>query len=115
MRFKIIVFILSSTFVISCDENKNISNKNVEDAFAKIDKKNESLFTKEDRKKNYQKSISAAEENKKSIANNNVIYNGYGSSPKKKKRTEIKTTNKTNNKVNYKSSAPVTYSAYSTN
>ena len=47
MRFKIIVFILSSTFVISCDENKNTSNKNVEDAFAKIDKKNESLFTKE--------------------------------------------------------------------
>ena len=43
------------------------SSENAENAFSKIDKKNESLFTKDERKRNYKNSIAAAEENKKPI------------------------------------------------
>ena len=45
----------------------NLENSSfVKNAFAKIDKKNESFFTKEERKIKYRESIAAAEENKKS-------------------------------------------------
>ena len=80
-----------------------------------MDKKNESLFTKEERKRNYKESIATAEENQKPI-DQKVIYNGYGynSSNKSKSKTEIKK-KKTSSKKKYKTSAPITYSAYSTN
>jgi hypothetical protein len=80
-----------------------------------LTKKNESFFTKEERKIKYRESIAAAEENKKSY-DDDAVYNGYGSSLKKSKKNKVKkVSSKTSSKVKYKSSAPVTYSAYSTN
>ena len=77
--------------IIGCGDTVNESSGDIEKAFAKIDKKNESLFTKDARKRKYQESIAAAEENKKSNVNE-AVYNGYGSSKKrdKKSKTEIK-------------------------
>ena len=116
MRSKILLFILSITLVISCDENSNKSSENIEDAFAKIDKKNESLFTKAERKKKYQESITAAEKNRKSISNSDATYNGYGSLSEIRREKKSKPTSKVSSKnIKYKRSAPVTFSAYSTN
>ncbi len=114
MSFKLTLFFMSIALLTACAEKVVATTSDAEKAFAKIDKKNESLFTKSERKRNYQESIAQAEENNKSNESD-AIYNGYGSSPKKRKKTEIKTTKTTKKKVTYKSSAPVTYSAYSTN
>ncbi len=115
IKTKSILYLIMTISIIGCAETVNESSKDVENAFAKIDKKNESLFTKDARKRKYQESIAAAEENKKSNANE-AIYNGYGSSKKreKKNKTEIKNKKKSPKKK-YKTSAPITYSAYSTN
>ena len=114
MKIKTYFFSLVIAISFSCTNNSSSAN-DAENAFAKIDKKNESLFTKEERKRNYKESIAAAEENQKPI-DQKVIYNGYGynSSSKSKSKTEIKK-KKTSSKKKYKTSAPITYSAYSTN
>ena len=103
----------------SCQENtKNsfTSNSDVEDAFAKIDNKNKSLFTKEERLKSYQKTISLSEKNKKSL--NKTTYNGYGAASKQKslKRSKEKPQNKKKKNYTYKrnSNQHIT-STYATN
>ena len=116
MNSKILLSILSIILVMSCGENSSKSSENIEDAFAKIDKKNESLFTKAERKKKYQESISAAEKNRNSVSNNDATYNGYGSSSEITREKKSNPTSKVTNKnIKYKRSAPVTFSAYSTN
>mgnify|MGYP005750634681 CR=1 FL=1 len=115
MKINSILLVLLVSFIIACEEKGNQSSVDAENAFSKIDKKNESFFTKEERKIKYRESIAAAEENKKS-SDDDAIYNGYGSSLKKSKKNELKKVNsKTPSKVKYQRSAPVTYSAYSTN
>lgn len=111
-------------FLSSCAEKNNTdSSDNAVNSFAKIDKKNESLFTKEDRKKSYIDAISEADKNRNSLKNN-VAYNGYGAAAANSKKSSSKSKNKETSKAsikkktNYsyiKSSAPQTYSAYSTN
>lgn len=109
----IILFIILLTACV--EKGGELISKDAENAFAKIDKKNESLFTKDERKLKYRESIAAADENKKSYADD-AIYNGYGSSSKKSKKNKQQIVNsKTPSKIKYKTSAPVTYSAYSTN
>jgi len=115
MKINSVLLVLLVFFIIACEEKGDQSSNDAENAFAKIDKKNESFFTKEERKIKYRESIAAAEENKKSY-DDNAVYDGYGSSLKKSKKNKVKKVgSKTSSKVKYKSSAPVTYSAYSTN
>lgn len=114
MQIKILVlFIIIISF--SCSEKNSRISENAENAFAKIDKKNESLFTKDERKRSYKNSIAAAEENQKTNKES-AIYNGYGSSKKNSKKNKIEIKNKKKSpKKKYKTSAPITYSTYSTN
>ena len=89
MKINSILLVLLVFFIIACEEKGGQSSNDAENAFAKIDKKNESFFTKEERKIKYRESIAAAEENKKSY-DDDAIYNGYGSSLKKSKKNKVK-------------------------
>ena len=122
MRLKSIIYLASIISIISCSGNKKSSANNAEDAFAKIDKKTEALFTKDDRKKSYQNSIAIASEKNKSFKKN-VAYNGYGASVKKSqpnlksnKTSKASSKKKDSKKFSYKrTNSSQTYSAYSTN
>ena len=111
---KIIFLYLVLGYFYSCSQkNDSNSDSTALDAFAKIDKKEEGLFTKDDRRKNYKNSLVNNLDKKESLENN-ISYNGYGSSKKK----EEKKLKKINKKANYSyqtNSAPQTYSTYSTN
>ena len=106
--------------IFSCsDENKSISGEDALEAFSKIDKKNENLFTQEDRKNKFKNSIVRNLHKKESISKN-VTYNGYGSTPSKKQNIKINkksTKNIKPKKLNYsyQNSSPQTFSTYSTN
>ncbi len=117
---KIIPILLVLSLLYYCnEENNSKTDSNVIDAFAKIDKKEEAFFTKEDRRKNYKNSLVNNLDKKESLEKN-ISYNGYGSSKKKKEKnklTSLKLKSK-NKKTNYSyqtNSAPQTYSTYSTN
>ena len=122
MRLKSIIYLASTISIISCSGNKKSSANKAEDAFAKIDKKSEALFTKDDRKKSYQNSIAIASEKNKSFKKK-VAYNGYGASVKNiqpnlksNKTSEAFSKKKESKKFSYKrTSSSQTYSAYSTN
>ena len=110
-------------FFFSCEDSKSdaSSSSKAEDAFSKIDKKSESLFTKQDRVNNYKKSIAKAESLNKSLKDN-ANYSGYGATAvnkknSKTKKEKIKKENLSKKKVNYgsKSINSQVYSAYSTN
>ena len=77
-------FLLMFIFCENSDKTKSDFRDNSEEAFAKIDKKNNGAFTKEDRRKAFNKSLSSMEKTKNSLKNN-VSYNGYGANltPKK--------------------------------
>ena len=114
-----ILFVLIFTF-FSCQEKEKSSNS-AEAAFAKIDMKNENLFTEEDKKRSYEKSIAISNERNTSLRKN-VTYNGYGASSNKNqynsKSKKKSNTTKKKKSANYsykKSSSSQTYSAYSTN
>jgi hypothetical protein len=81
--FFTLLFLLFIFCESSVKTNSNLGD-NSEEAFAKIDKKNNGAFTKEDRRKAFNKSLSSMEKTKNSLKNN-VSYNGYGanSTPKK--------------------------------
>lgn len=109
---------------ISC-ENSNKTNPSLsdksEEAFAKIDQKNNDAFTAEDRRKAFNKSVSSIEKTRNSLKNN-VTYNGYGSNATPKKtnliESNIKSEKQPKKKSVYSSSAQSNsqiYSAYSTN
>ena len=105
--------------LLSCSsENKSSSGEDVLKAFSKIDKKNENLFTQEDRKNKFKNSIVRNLDKKESLSKN-VSYNGYGSTPSKKDNTKNKTSKKNikTKKVNYsyQNNSPQTFSTYSTN
>ncbi|MAV78634.1 MAG: hypothetical protein CMC22_00075 [Flavobacteriaceae bacterium] len=109
-------------FFVGCktQENKSKESDGVE-AFSKIDKKSESLFTKKDRVNNYKKSIAKAESLNKSLKEN-ANYSGYGATAinnksQKLKEDKTKTENILKKKTNYdsKSLNSQVYSAYSTN
>ena len=116
------IYLVSFMFIVSCSGNGNSNDEKAEEAFAKIDKKTEALFTKEDRKKSYQNSIAIVAEKSKSLKKN-VTYNGYGASVKKnqpsidsKKTTKASSKKKSGKSYSYKrTSSSQTYSAYSTN
>tara|TARA_A100001011_G_scaffold394767_1_gene487946 strand:- start:1436 stop:1795 length:360 start_codon:yes stop_codon:yes gene_type:complete len=117
---KTIILFLALGYFYSCSErNDSNSDSTVIDAFAKIDKKEEGFFTKEDRRKNYKNSLVNNLDKKESLEKN-ISYNGYGSSKKQKEKnklTSLKLKSK-NKKTNYSyqtNSAPQTYSTYSTN
>ena len=122
MRLKSIIYLASTISIISCSGNKKSSANNAEDAFAKIDKKTEALFTKDDRQKSYQNSIAITNEKSKSFKKN-VAYNGYGASVKKSQpnlesKKTLKASSKKKNSKNFsykRTSSSQTYSAYSTN
>ena len=105
-------------FFFSCEDSKSdaSSSSKAEDAFSKIDKKSESLFTKQDRVNNYKKSIAKAESLNKSLKEN-ANYSGYGATTVNKKSPKLKKENSPKKKVNYgsKSINSQVYSAYSTN
>ena len=89
-------------FLSSCAEKNNTdSSDNAVNSFAKIDKKNESLFTKEDRKKSYIDAISEADKNRNSLKNN-VAYNGYGAAAANSKKSSSKSKNKETSKASIK-------------
>jgi hypothetical protein len=118
MNSRIIILFVAILINFSCGDKEKASNS-VEDAFAKIDKKTETLFTEEDRKKSYEKSISLSNERNSSL-NKNVTYNGYGATSKKTKSvSEISSKSlaeKKNVKHSYqRSKTSQIYSAYSTN
>ena len=116
------ISVLIMLFFVGCKTKENTSKKSdgVE-AFSKIDKKSESLFTKKDRVNNYKKSIAKAESLNKSLKEN-ANYIGYGATAINKKSQKLKKdkTKKENlpkKKTNYdsKSLNSQVYSAYSTN
>jgi len=120
MYSKTIILLVPILAFVACLEKEKTSNS-AEDAFAKIDKKTESLFTKDDRKKSYQNSVAIAEEKSKSFKKN-VNYNGYGasmknnkSSSKSQKKSNTSEKKKNGNYSYQRSSSSQTYSAYSTN
>tara|TARA_B100002052_G_C15683146_1_gene507166 strand:+ start:110 stop:457 length:348 start_codon:yes stop_codon:yes gene_type:complete len=114
---KKIFFLSISILFFSCTNEENISssNNNSMSSFERIDKKSDELFTKQERKNAYQKSVSDKSSVKKSL-NNNRNYNGYGSLKSKKKS---KTKNKYSQNKKIKTQRPksnnVGYSAYATN
>ena len=76
--------ILLLLFLIGCGPNKKDNVKDADkalDAFSKIDKQNEDLFTKKDRIAAYRSSIQSSENQTKSL-NKKSTYNGYGSQNK---------------------------------
>lgn len=105
---------------LSCNnEDKNSSAGGALEAFSKIDKKNENLFTQEDRRNKFKNSIVRNLDKKESLSKN-VSYNGYGSTTSKKEKTTKNQKSKKNIKnkrvnYSYKSSSPQTFSTYSTN
>ena len=112
-------------FLIGCgpDKKDNVkSTNNALDAFSKIDKQNEDLFTKKDRIIAYKNSIENSENQTKSL-NKKSTYNGYGSQNKKNDLKKGKGGKKPNSeqqnkKVNYslkRSNITQTFSTYSTN
>ena len=114
-----ILFVLVFT-IFSCQEKEKPSNS-AEAAFAKIDMKNKTLFTEEDKKRSYEKSIALSNERNSSLKKN-VTYNGYGASVNKNqhnsksKKKSNSPKKKKNASYSYKrSSSSQTYSAYSTN
>ena len=116
------ISVLIMLFFVGCKTKENTSKKSdgVE-AFSKIDKKSESLFTKKDRVNNYKKSIAKAESLNKSLKQN-ANYSGYGATAINNKSQKLKKdkTEKENipkKKTNYdsKSLNSQVYSAYSTN
>ena len=115
--------LLSGFFILlifSCsDENKSISGEDALEAFSKIDKKNENLFTQEDRKNKFKNSIVRNLDKKESLSKN-VSYNGYGATPSKKGNTSNNKKSKKDTKTkkvnySYQNNSPQTYSTYSTN
>tara|TARA_B100001250_G_scaffold335623_1_gene301872 strand:+ start:1204 stop:1551 length:348 start_codon:yes stop_codon:yes gene_type:complete len=110
-------FLFISILFYSCTNEENISSSNNQQmsSFEKIDKKSNDLFTKQERKSAYQKSISDKNTAKKSL-NNNKNYNGYGSlnSKKKSKSNKIYSSNK-KTKAQRPKTNNVGYSAYATN
>ena len=89
----------------------------------KLIKKMNLYLQKKIEKKSYIDAISEADKNRNSLKNN-VAYNGYGAAAANSKKSSSKSKNKETSKAsikkktNYsyiKSSAPQTYSAYSTN
>lgn len=118
MNSRVIILFVSILINFSCGDKEKSSNS-AEDAFAKIDKKGETLFTEEDRKKSYEKSIALSNERNTSLKKN-VTYNGYGASPKKTKSVKKISSKSRGDKknVNYsyqRNKTSQTYSAYSTN
>jgi hypothetical protein len=119
--FFTLLFLLFIFCESSVKTNSNLGD-NSEEAFAKIDKKNNGAFTKEDRRKAFNKSLSSMEKTKNSLKNN-VSYNGYGANltPKKTSivsNSEVKPKKERKKKSAY--SAPNSlnaqvFSAYSTN
>ena len=115
-------FLLMFIFCENSDKTKSDFRDNSEEAFAKIDKKNNGAFTKEDRRKAFNKSLSSMEKTKNSLKNN-VSYNGYGANLTPKKTSivsdnEVKPKKRRKKKSAY--SAPNSlnaqvFSAYSTN
>jgi len=111
-------------FFISCensDKTSSSSNDKSEDAFAKIDKKNNGSFTTEDRRKAFNKSVSSIE-NRRNSLKNNITYSGYGANTNSKKtnllENKVETKKQPKKKSIYSSSAQSNsqvYSAYSTN
>lgn len=107
---------------ISCqgDKSGKLEENTVENAFSKIDEKNKSLFTKEERVNSYKKSIAIVEDSNKSLRKN-ATYSGYGSSnfsDKSLKNKSQKKESKKKKKTTYSyktNSSPQTFSAYSTN
>ena len=105
MARNLIIIIFSSIFILNCsDKNSDQKkSKDARDSFSKIDKKDQALFTKEERKKRYENSLAISKENKSSLKNN-VTYNGYGSKSKTKKDNLKQKTNsskRTKKKASY--------------
>ena len=123
-KFSNTIQILLILFFISCGTNKKDNVKSAEkalDAFSKIDKQNEDLFTKKDRIAAYKSSIESSENQSKSL-NKKSTYNGYGSQNKngnlKGKKKKNINSEQQNKKVNYslkRNNTSQTFSTYSTN
>ena len=123
-KFSNTIQILLILFFISCGTNKKDNVKSTEkalDAFSKIDKQNEDLFTKKDRIAAYKSSIESSENQSKSL-NKKSTYNGYGSQNKngnlKGKKKKNINSEQQNKKVNYslkRNNTSQTFSTYSTN
>jgi len=120
MKYTLILFFLVFITFNSCKEsekNNSTTSSSAEAAFARIDKKNESLFTKEERVRSYQKTVSLSERDKNST-NKKVIYNGYGAAAKEKNLEKNKNEPKQKKKKKYtykRSSNQHTTSTYATN
>ncbi len=115
MKKLVFLFVLILFFSCTNEENLSSSNNNSMSSFKRIDKKSDELFTKQERKSAYQKSVSDKSSVKKSL-NKNRNYNGYGSlnSKKKSKSNKIYSSNK-KTKTQRPKSNNVGYSAYATN
>ena len=101
----LIIIILTSIFILNCsDKNSDQQkSKDARDSFSKIDKKDQALFTKEERKKRYENSLAISNGNKSSLKKN-VTYNGYGAASKTKKnntKKQINITGKKKKKASY--------------
>lgn len=109
MARNLIIIILTSIFILNCS-NKNSGqqiSKDARDSFSKIDKKDQTLFTKEERKKRYENSLAISNGNKSSLKKN-VTYNGYGAASKTKKtsaKKQINITGKKKKKASYLNSS----------
>jgi hypothetical protein len=118
LNTKFISVLIILLILVSCKTEDSVlsSSKSKVDAFAKIEEKSKKLFTKDDRIKNYKKSVSQSENLKKSL-NNNANYSGYGATAVNKRSPKLKKENSSKKKVNYgsKSTNSQVYSAYSTN
>ncbi len=102
-------------FSCASEENLSTTRENSMSSFEKIDKKSKELFTQQERKNAYQKSISDKSLAKKSL-NKNRNYNGYGSLKSKKKSNSKKKYSSTKkSKTQRPKSNNVGYSAYATN
>ena len=123
--FKNLILLTSLLLLfISCENSdktsSSLSDKS-EEAFAKIDQKNNDAFTTEDRRKAFNKSVNSIGKTRNSLKNN-VTYNGYGANATSKKtslvESNIKRKKQPKKKSIYSSSAQSNsqiYSAYSTN
>ena len=105
MTRNLIIIILTSIFILNCsDKNSDQQkSKDARDSFSKIDKKDQALFTKEERKKRYENSLAISNGNKSSLKKN-ATYNGYGAASKTKKNStkkQINITGKKKKKASY--------------
>lgn len=105
MARNLIIITLISIFILNCsDKNSGQQiSKDARDSFSKIDKKDQTLFTKEERKKRYENSLAISNGNKSSLKKN-VTYNGYGAASKTKKisaKKQINITGKKKKKASY--------------